>query len=165
MVGWTNFPLALLRKKYYWPKFVRFGRINETEVYDLKNTYFNVTNESDREDIDRVLEVVTVHLFCMLTGSFSRLDHNLFYAMPRRGMRGDSGPFIYIDNDRSRWSHTTLKSSHELERDGPASKFCRFPEGVIRRLMIMQRGGDKSRTLGHQVYSAARLYPPPKDHY
>lgn len=103
------------------------------------------------------MENVAVNLFAILTNNFSRFGHNLFVQV---GPNNEFGPFIFIDNDRSKWKYDLRdrKKVPKKAADHPLATFCKFPKQIARRLLLLDALAEDGISLGKLVYLAISNY-------
>jgi hypothetical protein len=143
MVGWSNhkvIPIKTGKELQANEYFIRFGKLS-TSNFKKFSSIMNITRDSPIGQINWVLENVAVHLYVLLTASFSKFNHNLFH------LQHDHGPFIYIDNDRSNWRYAARNRSAEAAARSPVFRYCRFPAHIASRLFALapQIAIDSSR--------------------
>lgn len=133
MVGWLNhkvIPIQTGRDLRISGQFIRFGLL-EKRHYLKMLPIMNITRTSPLGQVNWVLENVAIHMYVFLTGSFSKFNHNLF----RLG--AVTGPFAYLDHDRSLWFVPATNRTPEASLRGTLFKYCKFPEHITSRLLAL----------------------------
>lgn len=144
--------------------FEQFIELDKEQVEELKQTKYNITRNSSKKEISDALEVITIHLFAILTGNLYKFDHNLFQVQDR--FNSDNyGPLIYIDNDRSQWNHSPAKFKQWVTLN-PFLEFCKFPARIGHKILLLRSGNDYDITLGEFIYEVSSLIfePEMKNH-
>ena len=99
-------------------------------------------------------------MFAILTNNFSRFGHNLF-IQKRDAEDGTEqfGPFIYLDNDRSKWKYDVKTHGKVPENplDHPFATFCKFPKNIAKKLLLLKSTND-NLSLGKLVYWSLGKY-------
>ena len=133
-------------------------------IEELKGTRFNINPvRSSSEEINWVLENVSVNIFAILTDNFARFGHNLFIQVQEDASGKESfGPFIFIDNDRSRWrfslrAHPKSKVPANPS-DHPLAHFCKFPKDLAHRLLLLNSLRLEGLSLGKLVMLSTAVY-------
>lgn len=147
MVGWANKEVKLLlRKKHQAPFFIDFFHLTEEEVVELKKERFTLGPDSPPGALRFALENVAVNMFAVITNNYNRFNHNLFIMLRPDDTFPDEieyGPFIYLDNDRSKWRYHPIEEG-KIQEVNPFNQFCVFPRNIARRLMLLRPGHASS---------------------
>lgn len=158
MVGWANKEVKLLlKKKHQEPFFVDFFHLTEERIAELKEERFTLTSASSPEKIRFALENVAVNMFAIITNNYNRFNHNLFIMLRPDGAYPDMieyGPFIYLDNDRSKWRYHPIEEG-KIEEVNAFNQFCVFPRSIARRLLLL-RPGHASSSIAEKAGSSGR---------
>lgn len=109
-----------------------------------------------------VLENISANIFAMLTNNFKRFGHNLFLQViaDKNGDVVEYGPFIFIDNDRSKWTYPLYSKGKvpENPEEQALATFCKFPKNIARRFLLLEKLKPKGITLGSLVWDATSVY-------
>ena len=107
-----------------------------------------------------MLENVGVNLFAMLTSNFKRFGHNLFIQVKEENQEETFGPFIFIDNDRSKWKRPLTEKGKVPENpaEHPLASFCKFPRNIARRLLLLDSLKGTGVSLGKIVLESVSIY-------
>ena len=124
-------------------------KINESELEWAIESRFNLSPEqTSKEQIQKTsnaLEIISAHLFSFLVGNLNKFDHNLFIA--KYGQI--TGPFVYIDNDRSQWNFPIYQKIKTDPIEAMRS-ICIFPKRISERILLLRSANhlnNKGRTL------------------
>ena len=101
-----------------------------------------------------------MNLFAILTNNFGRFGHNLFIQTRKKDAGTEYGPFIFIDNDRSKWKYDLIEKGKvpKNPKDHPLATFCKFPKDIANRLIILDYLKNDGLSVGKLVLAATRVY-------
>lgn len=156
MVGWSPFRVKnMYSKKRQENKFVKFEEVDSLQRLDeVKAEFFNVTNadqktKEGKQAAVKAVEILAVHMYAMVVGNLHKFDHNLFAAVSKDGKT--TGPFVYIDNDRSQWRWKFYRTKWIKEGINPMARICKFPTRIAHRILFYRTANTKNNngyTLG-----------------
>ena len=99
----------------------RLDLMNATEID--RHPYLNIQRNSPLKLKFYALENVALNMFCILTGNLIKFDHNVYIQRTESDERRTYGAFLYIDNDRATFRHTS-KSIYHLKVNGMKHIIC-----------------------------------------
>jgi hypothetical protein len=122
-----------------------FSVLTDEQWSDIHFLFAVYDTTLDRVEAARALESMTANLWLYITGaSGSRLkfqDSGIF------SLNGEA-QLVYIDQPYAQWSTTPPNSDLMIKR---ISGFCRFPEHIARRILILAPQPPHTRVCSSQV--------------
>lgn len=149
MVGWSPFRVKnMYSKKRQENKFVKFEEVETVkQLEEVRAEFFDVVNADQRTKEGKqagvkAVEILAVHMYAMVVGNLHKFDHNLFAAVSRDGKT--TGPFVYIDNDRSQWRWKFYRTKWIKEGINPMARICKFPTRIAHRILFYRTANVKN---------------------